>query len=38
LPGFRSRWTTPFSCAASNASVICSAIPRASANHSGIRR
>ncbi len=28
--GFRSRWTMPFSCAASSASAICSAIASAS--------
>jgi hypothetical protein len=28
--GFKSRWTTPFSCAASNASAICSPIFSAS--------
>ena len=30
LAGFRSRWITPASCAASNASAICFAIGRAS--------
>ena len=33
--GFRSRWTMPFSCAASSASAICRAIARASAIGSG---
>ena len=31
LAGFRSRWTMPFSCAASRASAICRAIASASA-------
>ena len=31
LPGFRSRWTIPFSCAASRASAICCATATACA-------
>ena len=32
LPGFRSRWTMPFSCASSSASAICLAIRSASSS------
>src|SRR5262249_51346431 len=35
LAGFKSRWTIPFSCAASSASAICRAISSASAGSSG---
>ena len=37
LAGFRSRWTIPFSCAASSASAICRAMASASAIGSGPR-
>ena len=37
LAGFRSRWTMPFSCAASSASAICRAIARASAQADALR-
>lgn len=36
LPGLRSRWMTPFSCAASNASAIC--LARLSDSSTGIGR
>ena len=36
--GFRSRWTIPFSCAASSASAICRAMVSASASGSGPAR
>ena len=35
FPGLRSRWTIPFSCAASSASAICRATARASSRGSG---
>ena len=35
LAGFKSRWTMPFSCAASSAAAICPAMRRASSNGSG---
>ena len=35
LPGLRSRWTMPFSCAASSASAICRAMASASVTRSG---
>ena len=37
LPGFRSRWTIPCSCAASRASAICLAMGRASGSAMGPR-